>query len=218
MRITLLHPNRRRAAVHRPDLLFMQARKEVRLAHYERFFGAPFVISAEVEGFPSVDLCVFPPNPLKGRAHCTIATDGLGDLPRADPDGADSLRAREVVGYASPRDGEAGAIRFMRVLARAMADEPRAFREWEPVDARRIDPSLPSDARAPHLLLLPPAREWPGFGSRGYANGSEVRFVWAVLLTAAERRAALADREGFLARLRETKPAPFLDPFRPSIV
>lgn len=218
MRLTLFHPSKGRSSAKTSDLLAMQARKEVRLAHYERFFGPSFAISAVVEGAPFVDLCVCPPHPVKGRDHYTLATDGLSDLPLFDPHGRPNLPPQELFTYTGTVEGEALAVALMRSLAQAMADPSRALKAWEPVNARVIDPAVPPEARAGLLLLLPPVREWPGFESRRYANGQEVRFLWAMLVTAAEARAARAGREEFLERLRSFRPAPLLDPARPSMV
>jgi hypothetical protein len=196
----------------------MQARKEVRLAHYERFMGSSFTLGAGVEESPFVDLCVFPPNPLKGRNYYTLATDGLSDLSLFSPSGRATFPAVEVLAYTESVSGEAFSVRFMQALARAMADPGWNWTEGRPVNALDIDPAIPADARARHLMLLPPVREWPGFEVRRYTNGSEVRFLWAALLAVPEWKAAQAGREDILARLKSADPPPFLDPTRPSLI
>ena len=211
MRLTLFHPGKRPPIAPEPDLLAMQARKEARLAHYERFLGPSFAISARVEGAPYVDLCVFAPNPLKGRDHYTVASDGLSDLSRFSARGRDAGPAVEVFAYAPDLKDEAFAVRFMQRLAGVLGRSGQAILAGPSTDAREVDPEFPAEAKARHLVLLPPLREWKGFEGHRFSDGSEARFLWAVLLHPADLRALNGDRDAFLARL-SAGPLPFLTP------
>ena len=211
MRITLFHPVRRRPSVPVPGLLAMQARKEARLAHYERFFGPSFAVSAQVEGAPYVDLCVFAPNPLKGRDHYTLGTDGLSDLSRFSANGRGALQSYEVIAYTPDLKAGAFAVRFMQHIAGALADPAKPLQPGAAIAAHEVDPEFPAEAKARQLALLPPIREWKGFESRRFSDGSEARFLWAVLLHPADLRAFKEDRDAFLARLG-AGPIPFIHP------
>lgn len=211
MRFTLLRPGKRPAIPHDQDLLAMQVRKEARLAHCERFLGPSFAISARVEGAPYVDLCVFAPNPLKGRDRYTLVSDGLSDLSRFSARGRDAGPAVELFAYAPDLKEEAFAVRFMQRLAEAFSRRGDAILAGPSTDAREVDPEFPAEAKARHLALLPPLREWKGFESRRFSDGSEARFLWAVLLHPSDLRALNGDRDALLARL-SAGPLPFLVP------
>ena len=190
--------------------------RQVVRKHLDTFLGTPLTVYTPHDRCqPRVSVAEYPPRP--EHPYWTYVTIGMSAKKQHIPDKSPEWLTPRVEIFCYVPQRAKWPVEVLNLLGRLPSEQQSYVFWWHTVDCGGPLDEM-SDTTVSAMLLLPPYFEDEGF-DKLKEDGTKVRFLFALPVTEAERRLALARGGQALEELLLAENVDFVfDPLRPSVV